>query len=142
MKRLILSAACLAMTAGLAPSGAQAASRSPGAAMDKADANHDGYVTREEFKAARAAQFERLDRNKDGVVTLAEFPRLAKSNRPKAQTLKAVITQADHDGDGRVTRAEFVDGPSPLFDRADSDHDGRLSRDEAAAIREQLESLK
>jgi hypothetical protein len=29
-----------------------------------------------------------------------------------------------------------------LFDRADRDHDGRLSRDEAAAIREQLESLK
>lgn len=138
MKILILSACLVVMAA----SSAQAASRTPGAALDKADANHDGYVTREEFKASRAAQFARLDRNGDGVATLSEFPRLAKSNRPKARTLKAVIIHADQDGDGRVTRAEFVDGPAPLFDRADRDHDGRLSRDEVAALRDRLESLK
>ncbi|WP_395443874.1 EF-hand domain-containing protein [Caulobacter sp. UC70_42] len=91
---------------------------------------------------SRSAQFERLDRNGDGVVTLSEFPRLAKSSRPKAKALKAVITHADQDGDGRVTRPEFVDGPAPLFDRADRDHDGRLSRDEVAAVRDQLEGLK
>ncbi|CAN5556062.1 EF-hand domain-containing protein [soil metagenome] len=138
MKILILSA-CLVVVA--APT-AQAAARTPGAALDKADANHDGDITRDEFKASRAAQFARLDRNGDGVVSLSEFPRLAKSNRSKAQSLKAVITHADRDGDGRVTRAEFVDGPAPLFDRADRDHDGRLSHDEVAALRDQLESLK
>lgn len=138
MKILILSACLVVMAA----STAQAASRTPGAALDKADANHDGYITRDEFKASRAAQFARLDRNDDGVVSLSEFPRLAKSSRPKARKLKTVISHADHDGDGRVTRAEFVDGPSPLFDRADGDHDGRLSRDEVTAVREQLESLK
>lgn len=138
MKILILSACLVVMAA----STAQAASRTPGAALDKADSNHDGYITRDEFKASRAAQFARLDRNDDGVVSLSEFPRLAKSSRPKAQKLKAVISHADRDGDGRVTRAEFVDGPAPLFDRADRDHDGRLSRDEVAALRDQLESLK
>ena len=70
MKILILSAACLAVMA--AASGAGAASRTPGAALDKADANHDGYVTRDEFRASRAAQFQRLDRNDDGVVTLSD----------------------------------------------------------------------
>jgi len=139
MKILTLSLICLA---AMGASGADAASRTPGAALDKADANHDGYVTRDEFRASRAAQFQRLDRNDDGVVTLSEFPRLAKSNRPKAQALKTVITHADRDGDGRVTRTEFVDGPAPLFDRADRDHDGRLSRDEVAAVRDQLEGLK
>ena len=108
MKTVTLSVFYLAVLA----SSAGAAARSPGAALDKADANHDGYVTREEFKASRAAQFVRLDRNGDGVVTLSEFPRLAKSDRPKARKLKAVITRADRDGDGGVTRAEFVDGPS------------------------------
>ncbi|CAN5495506.1 EF-hand domain-containing protein [soil metagenome] len=136
MKILMLSA-CLI----LATSSAQAASRPPGA-LDKADADHDGHVTREEFKASRAARFDRLDRNDDGVVSLSEFPRLTKSNLLKAQTLKAVITHADRDGDGRVTRVEFVDGPAPLFDRADRDHDGRLSRDEIATVRDQIESLK
>lgn len=139
MKILIVSVACLA---AMAASGAQAASRTPGAALDKADANHDGDITRDEFKASRAAQFARLDRNDDDVVSLSEFPRLAKSSRPKAQKLKAVISHADRDGDGRVTRAEFVDGPAPLFDRADRDHDGRLSRDEVTTLRDQLESLK
>lgn len=140
MKILILIlSACLVV---MAASTAQAASRTPGAALDKADANHDGYITRDEFKASRAAQFARLDRNDDGVVSLSEFPRLAKSNRSRAQALKAVISHADRDGDGRVTRAEFVDGPAPLFDRADGDHDGRLSRDEVTALRDQLENLK
>ena len=138
MKILILSA-CLAM---MAASTAQAGSRTSGAALDKADTNHDGYITGEEFKASRSVQFDRLDRNDDGVVALSEFPRLAKSNRSKAQTLKAVITHADRDGDGRVTRAEFVDGPAPLFDRIDRDQDGRLSRAEVAALGDQLESLK
>ena len=138
MKILILSVACLVLVA----SGAQAASRTPGAALDKADINRDGYVTPDEFKVSRAAQFARLDRNDDEVVSLSEFPRLAKSTRSKAQALKAVITHADRDGDGRVTRAEVVDGPTPLFDRADSDHDGRLSRAEVSALRDQLESLK
>lgn len=139
MKMLILPVTWLAM---IAATGAQAASRTPGAALDKADTNHDGYVTRDEFAASRAAQFQRLDRNHDGVVTLSEFPRLARSDRPKARALKAMIAHADRDGDGRVTRAEFVDGPAPLFGRADHDHDGRLSREEVAAVREQLESLK
>ncbi|WP_395446006.1 EF-hand domain-containing protein [Caulobacter sp. UC70_42] len=56
--------------------------------------------------------------------------------------MKTVITHADRNGDGRVTRSEFVDGPAPLFDRADRDHDGRLSRDEIAAARDQFEALK
>ena len=139
MKILILSAACLAVMAG---SSAEAAPRKSGAALDKADADHDGYVTRDEFRAARLAQFDRLDRNGDGVATLSEFPRLAKSNRPQAQKLKALIDHADRDGDGRVTRAEFVDGPALAFDRADRDQDDRLSRDEVAAVRDQLESMK
>jgi len=138
MKILILSACLVVMAA----STAQAAARTPGAALEKADANHDDYITRDEFKASRATQFDRLDRNDDGVVSLSEFPRLVKSNRSKTQALKAVITHADRDGDGRVTRAEFVDGPAPLFDRADRDHDGRLSREEVAALHDQLERLK
>jgi Ca2+-binding EF-hand superfamily protein len=139
MKILTLFVICIA---AMAAANANAASRTPGAALDKADANHDGYLTREEFKASRAVQFERLDRNNDGLVTLSEFPRLAKSSRPKAKALKTMITHADHDGDGRVTRAEFVDGPALLFDRADRDHDGRLSSEEVAAVREQLDSLQ
>lgn len=110
--------------------------------LAKADANHDGYVSRAEFQAMRASQFARLDRNGDGVVSFADFPRLTRSDRPQAQQLKAMIERADRNGDGRVTRAEFVDGPTTLFDLADTDHDGRLSHAEVEAACMQLESHK
>ncbi|WP_395446005.1 hypothetical protein [Caulobacter sp. UC70_42] len=51
--------------------------------MEKADANHDGYVTPEEFKAARSTQFDRLDRNGDDLVTLSEFPAWPSRTAPR-----------------------------------------------------------
>jgi Ca2+-binding EF-hand superfamily protein len=39
--------------------------------LDTMDKNHDGKVTREEFKGTDAA-FKRLDRNGDGVITIAD----------------------------------------------------------------------
>lgn len=118
------------------------AAPSVGDALARADADHDGYVSGAEFQAMRASEFARLDRNGDGVVSLADFPRLARSDRPQAQQLKAMIARADRNGDGRVTRAEFIDGPTTLFDLADTDHDGRLSHTEVEAAREQFEALK
>ena len=51
------------------------------------------------------------------------------------ERLTELVTQLEKDGDGRVSKAEFVDGPTPLFDRADTDHNGELSKEEVAAIR-------
>ncbi len=41
--------------------------------ITRMDTNHDGQVSREEFRAAGVADFDRLDTNKDGVVTRAEI---------------------------------------------------------------------
>jgi Ca2+-binding EF-hand superfamily protein len=45
--------------------------------FDQVDANHDGQVTADEMRAARAkrhnAMFDRLDTNKDGVISRDEF---------------------------------------------------------------------
>jgi Ca2+-binding EF-hand superfamily protein len=41
--------------------------------FDRADANHDGQVTRAEALQAAKARFEKLDTNHDGVVTREEF---------------------------------------------------------------------
>jgi hypothetical protein len=43
-----------------------------GGAIEQADANKDGKVTRQEYIDARAAQFARMDRNGDGVVDDAD----------------------------------------------------------------------
>ena len=43
----------------------------PGSIFDRADANSDGSLTREEFAAARAEQFATRDRNSDGAFDKA-----------------------------------------------------------------------
>lgn len=133
MRLSILCFISLSAVAACAPAQAQRAD----ALLRNADANQDGDVTREEFRVSRATQFRRLDRDNDGVAMLSEMPRLANSNRPEARALRTLLTRADRDGDGRITRAEFVDGPSPLFEAADADQDGRLSSEEIAGFRDQ-----
>ena len=77
------------------------------AVFDAADADGDGRLTKEEWRALpQAAQalfrqrmFARLDANEDGVLEPGEFP-------PDIARLKAL----DADGDGRVTRRELRAG--------------------------------
>ncbi len=47
-----------------------------GRMLERADANRDGFVSREEFRAQAAAQFDRQDLNKDGQVDAAERQQL------------------------------------------------------------------
>jgi len=68
MKFLILATALAAPSAALAhPSGDQLQRFLEMA--PKVDANHDGAITRDEWRNFRGAEFERLDRNHDGVVS-------------------------------------------------------------------------
>jgi hypothetical protein len=95
------------------------------ARLSEADANRDGRVTRTEFLAARAARFDRFDRNQDGVLTLADSPPrfiAASLSVDLADMLKVF----DADKNDQVTRAEFVNGPTPTFDAADTNTDGVL----------------
>jgi hypothetical protein len=128
----------------LLPAAAQAMPRfgSPEAMLDRADANHDGRVSRAEFLAARAAQFDQLDRNHDGMVRLDEYPRLASSKRAGAQRLKTLISATDRNRDGQVDRGEFVSAPTLVFDRADANRDDVLDKAELAAARAELQSFK
>ena len=56
----------------------------PGAALGRADANHDGKVSFEELRVLRPrmdrAQFNRIDTDGDGFLTAADRPR---SQRPR-----------------------------------------------------------
>jgi Ca2+-binding EF-hand superfamily protein len=135
---LAILSACIALNSGCmmaARAVAQQRQPDPSRIFDSADTNGDGVITREEFHAARERMFVRLDRNGDGYIDKGDMSgRLA--GRQKAQErLAELVTQLDRDGDGRVSKTEFVDGPTPLFDRADTDHNGELSKEEVAAIR-------
>ena len=106
-----------------------------GELFEQADTNNDGSISRDEFRAARAAKFSKRDQNSDGYIDAADMPKRA-ANRPRAsEAFTAMLKQFDSDGDGKVTKEEFIEGAMPLFDKADSDHNGILDAKELASAK-------
>jgi len=138
IRNILVLAAVMALNSGClmaARAVAQQRQPDPTKFFESADTNGDGVITREEFHAARERLFGRLDRNGDGYMDKDDLTgRLA--GRQKAQgRLAELIAQFDRDGDGRLSKAEFVDGPTLAFDQADTDHNGQLSKQEVAAAK-------
>lgn len=118
----------------------------PGSGMGEFVKHHDrdgdGKVSPEEFaggdraarlsKEARGKIFQRLDKDGDGYITAVEL-------KPRVRGLGAAfLKKADMDGDGRVSRAEFLAKPPfqsvdeerlrKMFDRMDRNKDGFLDK--------------
>lgn len=102
--------------------------------LDKADANQDGAISWAEVVALRTQNFERLDRNSDGYISSSDRPRGPFGARFDEAFAK-VQGQFDANSDGRVSRAEKIDTPGPIFTQGDANADGVLSADELDALR-------
>ncbi|MEN0651762.1 MULTISPECIES: signal transduction protein [Hyphobacterium] len=98
----------------------------------ESDLNSDGVITRGELGERRSSIFTRLDRNGDGIAEMADAPRMARDRFSDA--LEPLLATFDANADGRLTEAEFVDGPTPGFDRADNNENDRLEPEEIAAL--------
>jgi len=103
-------------------------------AFERLDSDCDGKVTQSEWMASRERLFERLDANGDGIVTAEERDsaraRLERLCRTMQSRVQALFSQADANGDVRLSRDELMHAPRPMMERADSDHDGTLTRAE------------
>lgn len=100
------------------PGGEGGAPRGPGGGarmLDQADADKDGVITRDEFRATAAANFDRQDANKDGKVDATE----------RRQWRDRRMSQAKPHG-GTITRAAFQARALARFDRMDLNKDGQL----------------
>jgi Ca2+-binding EF-hand superfamily protein len=53
------------------------ANETPDQLLAKLDANKNGSVTNDEFRAPDLAKFNRIDANRDGIATLEEMRRAA-----------------------------------------------------------------
>jgi Ca2+-binding EF-hand superfamily protein len=102
----------------------------------------------------RNGMFENLDINRDGTISTAEItaaptrpPRVTRGepfmadgpppppeldNQPKARR-----HNPDTNNDQKISLAEWLARPDPMFDRGDTNKDGRVTREEAAtAVRQ------
>lgn len=104
--------------------------------FERADANNDGSVTREEFVAARGVQFAKFDRNSDGYIDSNDVPQRLAARRQQNGGGEMLMGQFDANGDGKVSKEEFVNGPTTIFDRADSDDNDVLDAKELAVAKE------
>lgn len=108
------------------------------------DTDKDGKVTKDEYKGK--LPFEILDRNKDGVITMDDLRAGGGQGKgepgmpgmPSRDDLARRLKEADKDGDGKISKAEFPGAPE-RFAALDRDGDGVLTKDEVeAALREGL----
>lgn len=93
---------------------------SPISIFGRFDANHDGILSREEVRAARATMFDRIDTDHSGTATIAEIEAGKAHAQPRMTQRIARLAQL---------RAE---GPTPSerFAAMDANHDGKITRDE------------
>lgn len=98
--------------------------------FDRIDANGNGVISIDEYRYLQIARWPRIDRNADGHLSVDDFPLFAAG---RARRLLAEVTDLDANGNGRISREEFVNGPAPLFRRADRNDDGILTRSEIEA---------
>ena len=117
---IIVLSLALAAPALHAQTAAKPADGSPFAAMD---ADHDGNITRAEWKGNDIG-FAMRDANGDGVLSAAE---LAPAAQPEAP--EAAFARLDGNHDGSLAREEWT-GPADDFDRLDKNRDGKVTRDE------------
>lgn len=118
---------------------AVAATRSTQARVwERADANGDGVLTRDEVRRMPrlARHFDAIDRDRDGVITGGEVRAWRESLKIRGRTVPArgadeMMKIADLNGDGEISRAELARALprfSPRFDRIDANGDGRLEK--------------
>ncbi|KRA80415.1 EF-hand domain-containing protein [Altererythrobacter sp. Root672] len=127
-------------------------------AFARMDANKDGVLNQADREAREKSAFDRIDTNQDGAISPEEFAARG-GERREARQAKAEPDQrpgprmgrrgpggpgpmgfglarnADTNGDGAVTQAEFASAALTRFDSADANKDGTLSREERRAQR-------
>lgn len=111
--------------------------------FEQLDADGDGSITVEEFKAQAQSRFAEADTNGDGVLTADEMKAraMARFEERLNEMIARMIEWRDVDGDGALSLAEMQnDNGQRMFMAIDRNKDGVISKDEfdeAARMREQ-----
>ncbi len=134
--------------------------------FERADANGDGFVSKQEFAATRDTMFQTIDANKDGILSQDELQKAretwrqkmgkaapdqsqmqpgiqaqAQNDQPGQQPGKerhGFMRRADTNQDGQISTAEFAAAGDKMFARLDDNGDGKIAKDEVPHHRKRL----
>jgi Ca2+-binding EF-hand superfamily protein len=103
-----------------------------------ADGNNDGRVSTSEHEAFATAIFNRIDTDHDNNITAAEVDAAAGiigGHAPNGAQLNAAyrIRRHDTNGDGEISRTEFLAAAVARFRAMDANSNGELSPQEFAS---------
>ena len=123
-----------------AADGAERSGERNAARFERTDTNGDGAISAEEFAAMGDMRRNRMGGRNDAAAGEQPAGREARSGRRGGGGggmghARALLGQADADGDSAVTRAEFSAAMIARFDAADANNDGTVSREERRAAR-------
>jgi len=98
--------------------------------FDKLDSNHDGIVTLNEYLAEAVAKFKELDVAGNGHVTAEEIANSPMAQKRAEHVAQHIAKRLDANGDGMVSRDEFLAAAKQRFAKLDKNGDGFISADE------------
>jgi len=103
-----------------------------------ADGNNDGRISSSEHEAYAAAVFNRIDANHDGNITVDEVNAAAgiiAGHNPGQVQLNAAyrIRRHDTNGDGVISKTEFLAAAVARFRAMDANSNGELTPQEFAS---------
>ncbi|MET0431694.1 MAG: histidine kinase [Hyphomicrobium sp.] len=100
------------------------------------DLNHDNVVTCNEWKSYAEDLFNGADANHDDSLDATEWQNLTNVDK---MFVTADLKYFDANGDGKVSRQEFVDKPNPAFVLMDKSGSCKLDGSQIASARSKTE---
>jgi hypothetical protein len=96
--------------------------------MNEIDTDHDGNITKAEWLAYQNKVFDVLDTNHDGTLNAKKFlgpstelVTFATGGYAHGLQTREMMHKIDVDGDGEISRQEWIDYQTQIFDMMDKD---------------------